>query len=158
MESLQDYDFKALAKKQKSIQMKMRYLALWHFSNGMSRTQIAKSLGVSRTSVNLWVKIFLNEGIDALQHKPRGGKASYLSEAQKEQLKQFILDNSVKPNGGRLVGEDIRLYIQTQFSCTYHLDSVYVLLKKLGFSWVTSRSKHPKQSKEAQEAFKKIRN
>jgi hypothetical protein len=28
----------------------------------------------------------------------------------------------------------------------------------LGFSWITSRSKHPKQSEEAQEDFKKTAN
>ena len=53
---------------------------------------------------------------------------------------------------------DVRSYIEEHFGKTYHLDSVYVLLKKLGFSWITSRSKHPKQSKRAQEDFKKIPN
>ncbi|WP_082798331.1 winged helix-turn-helix domain-containing protein [Vibrio cidicii] len=28
----------------------------------------------------------------------------------------------------------------------------------MGFSWITSRSKHPKQSQEAQDDFKKIQN
>ncbi|WP_372154290.1 MULTISPECIES: helix-turn-helix domain-containing protein, partial [unclassified Vibrio] len=36
----------------------MRLLALAHFKDGLSRTQIAKSLKVSRTSVNKWVRIF----------------------------------------------------------------------------------------------------
>ncbi|KIT50242.1 hypothetical protein H336_16920 [Vibrio parahaemolyticus EN9701072] len=45
-------DFKKLASQQKSIQMKMRPLALAHFKNGHSRTQIARFLKVSRTSVN----------------------------------------------------------------------------------------------------------
>ncbi|EHH1280240.1 helix-turn-helix domain-containing protein [Vibrio parahaemolyticus] len=44
--------FKKLASQQKSIQMKMRQLALDYFKNGQSRTQIAKFLKVSRTSVN----------------------------------------------------------------------------------------------------------
>ncbi|WP_435277206.1 helix-turn-helix domain-containing protein [Psychrobium sp. nBUS_13] len=35
---------------------------------------------------------------------------------------------------------------------------MYRLLHQLGFSWITSRSRHPKQSDEVQETFKKIRN
>ena len=52
MDSLNNIDFKKLASQQKSIQMKMRLLALAHFKDGHSRTQIAKFLMVSRTSVN----------------------------------------------------------------------------------------------------------
>ena len=52
MDSLHNIDFKKLASQQKSIQMKMRLLALAHFKEGHSRTQIAHFLKVSRTSVN----------------------------------------------------------------------------------------------------------
>ncbi|WP_404936157.1 helix-turn-helix domain-containing protein, partial [Pseudoalteromonas sp. SR41-6] len=54
------------------------------------------------------------------------------------------------------MGEDIAQYIYDQFNIRYHTDHIYKLLKKRGFSWITSRSKHPKQSKESQEAFKKV--
>ncbi len=46
--------------------MKMRLLALAHFQEGCSRTEIAKYLKVSRTSVNKWVQVFLKEGLDGL--------------------------------------------------------------------------------------------
>ncbi|WP_423228032.1 helix-turn-helix domain-containing protein [Shewanella algae] len=39
---------------------------------------------------------------------------------------------------------------------SYSLANVYRLLHALDFSWITSRSKHPKQSDEAQAAFKKL--
>jgi len=35
---------------------------------------------------------------------------------------------------------------------------MYHVLHRLGFSWITSRSKHPKQDLEAIEAFKKTLN
>ena len=47
MNCLQEYDFKKLASQQKSVQMKMRMLALDHFKDGSSRTQIAKYLKVT---------------------------------------------------------------------------------------------------------------
>ncbi|EIZ1007527.1 helix-turn-helix domain-containing protein [Vibrio vulnificus] len=73
MDSLNSIDFKKLASQQKSIQMKMRLLALAHFKDGHSRTQIAKFLKVSRASVNQWVQTFLEEGLEGLQEKPRTG-------------------------------------------------------------------------------------
>ncbi|EGQ7984321.1 helix-turn-helix domain-containing protein [Vibrio vulnificus] len=63
MDSLNSIDFKKLASQQKSIHMKMRLLALTHFKDGHSRTQIAKFLTVSRTSVNQWVQTFLEKGL-----------------------------------------------------------------------------------------------
>ncbi|EKA7355990.1 helix-turn-helix domain-containing protein [Vibrio vulnificus] len=57
---------KKLASQQKSIQMKMRLLALAHFKDGHSRTQITKFLNVSRTSVNKWLQTFLKEGLEGL--------------------------------------------------------------------------------------------
>ncbi|WP_424022290.1 helix-turn-helix domain-containing protein, partial [Oceanisphaera pacifica] len=56
--------------------MKMRLLALAHFQDGKSRTQIAQFLKVSRTSVNKWVSAYLNEGLSGLQEKPRPGRPS----------------------------------------------------------------------------------
>ncbi|GIU41121.1 hypothetical protein TUM4438_04160 [Shewanella sairae] len=38
----------------------------------------------------------------------------------------------------------------------YHPNAIYKLLEQLGFNWITSRSKHPKQAIEAQTAFKKV--
>jgi len=38
----------------------------------------------------------------------------------------------------------------------YQKSNVYKLLHALNFSWITTRSKHPKQNIEAQEAFKKF--
>ncbi|WP_239994101.1 winged helix-turn-helix domain-containing protein [Photobacterium phosphoreum] len=34
---------------------------------------------------------------------------------------------------------------------------MYYLLKRMGFSWITSWSKHPKQSQQAQDNFKKFK-
>ncbi|ASM96440.1 helix-turn-helix domain-containing protein [Vibrio vulnificus] len=73
MDSLNNLDLKKLASQQKSIQMKMRLLALAHFKDGHSRTQMAKFLKVSRASVNQWVQTFLEEGLEGLQEKPRTG-------------------------------------------------------------------------------------
>ncbi|RZP71717.1 helix-turn-helix domain-containing protein [Vibrio vulnificus] len=60
-----------------------------HFKEGHSRTQIAKFLKVSRTSVNKWVQTFLEEGLEGLKEKPRTGRPAFLNAEQREQLSQY---------------------------------------------------------------------
>jgi len=45
----------------------MRFLALAHFQDGKSRTQIAQRLKVSGTSGNKWLRVYLNECLTGLQ-------------------------------------------------------------------------------------------
>ncbi|MEL0659724.1 helix-turn-helix domain-containing protein, partial [Psychromonas arctica] len=52
---MKKHDFSELAKTHKSVRMRLRYSASAHFQEGSSRTDIAKFLKVSRTSVNKWI-------------------------------------------------------------------------------------------------------
>ena len=155
MHSIKDTDFNSLILKEKNARMRVRLIALAHFQEGTGRTKIAKFLKVSRGSVNKWVQYFIKGGIDALKEKPRSGRPSALSEAQLLQLKTYVTANSIKSTGGRLKGSQLVDYINQEFDVLYSLDNVYRLLHQLGFSWITSRSKHPKQDIEAQDTFKK---
>ena len=150
-------DFKRLAKKTTNGQLRTRYLALYHFKNGQSRTQIAKYLGVARGSVNTWVTNYLSHGIKGLEDKPKPGRPNLLTPFQQAALKQYIEHHSIKEGGGRLIGEDIQHYIHQKFGVDYKLRNIYRLLHALGFSWITSHSKHPKQSLAIQDEFKKNR-
>ena len=46
--------------------------------------------------------------------------------------------------------------IKEELDVTYQKTNIYQLMHKLNLSWITTRSKHPKQSIEAQETFKKF--
>lgn len=78
-----------------------------------------------------------------------------MSKLQLLQLKDFVTTTSIKPNGGRLQGRDVQAYIEAEFNVKYQNTNVYHLLPGLNLSWISTQSKHPKQSVEAQEAFKK---
>ncbi|EGR1698346.1 winged helix-turn-helix domain-containing protein [Vibrio parahaemolyticus] len=41
-----------------------------------------------------------------------------------------------------MTGSDILAYIVKEFGKHYRPDSIYYLLDHMGFSWITSRSKH----------------
>jgi len=148
--------FKKLALSEKDARLKMRYLALYHFSLNENRTKIAEFLGVGRGSVNRWVASYFSKGLEGLRSKPSTGRPHALSAQQKKLVSKYVKDHAVKSNGGRLIAEDVRLYIKDSFNIEYTLRNIYHLLHASDFSWITSRSKHPKQSQDVQDSFKKI--
>ena len=113
-------------------------------------------MNTARGSVNKWVSNYLSNGLSGLDNKLISGRPPKLNPSQLEQLSTYIKTFSTSDKGGRLTGEDIVAYIYSQFNVKFHPDHIYRMLKKLGFSWVTSRSRHPKQSQQCQEAFKKV--
>ncbi|MEE2030341.1 IS630 family transposase ISSpu8 [Shewanella oneidensis] len=142
-------DIAALVKSEKSARIRMRYLALLHFSEGHSRTAIASMLKVSRTSVNRWISTYLAQGLSGLDDAPNLGRPATLSTAQQAKLKTFVQHQSLSEQGGRLVAKDVGHFIQTEFGVTFKQTNLYRLLHQLGFSWITTRSRHPKQSEAA---------
>ena len=151
-------NFKPLIAKETNGRMRVRLMALSHIKEGANNAQVARNLHISRRSVNDWVKRFYENGLDGLKEKPRSGRPCALNEFQLAQLSQYVRDNSIKENGGRLKAETLAIYIAQEFKVDYSIFNVYRLLHQLGFSWITSRSRHPKQSEKIQEDFKKIRN
>jgi transposase len=157
MECLKDIDFPSLIAKEQNGHMHIRLMALSHINNGVNRTQTAKYLHASRRMVNEWVKRFNEKGIDGLIEKPRSGRPRALSTEQFEKRKEYVVSHAIKPDCGRLKGTLVIVYVEQEFGVSYSLTKIYRLLHRLNFSWVTSRSKHPKQSQDAQEDFKKFK-
>ncbi len=153
-----NHDFHHLINSTSNARLRIRYLAVSHFLEGKSRTEIAQFLKVSRTSVNKWVKAYLDFGLEGLQEKAHTGRPHCLTELQLKQLKAFVTESAIKENGGRLQGKDIAIYIEQHFGIQYKKSNIYRILHNIGLSWITTRSKHPKQSQQAQEDFKKIPN
>ena len=150
-------ELKILSNKVKDHRMRLRLLAVSHFKSGKNRAEVARILNVSRRIVNDWVAKYLSGGLHGLESKKPSGRPSYLTKQEKETLSLYIKVQCQSDAGGRLTGESIRMYINANFDVNYHPNAIYKLLKSIGFSWITSRSRHPKQSDEVQETFKKIR-
>ena len=70
-------------------------------------------------------------------------------------MKQKIQDLSEDRKYGRIKCADVVLLIEKEYKVKYSESNMYKILHKLGFSWITSRSIHPKQAPEKQEEFKK---
>lgn len=145
-----------LSKQTADPRMRLRLLALAHFMEGANRTQVAAMTKVSRRIVNQWVSNYLNLGLAGLESKKSPGRPGRLTDAQQEQLTEMLSQAAKSETGGRLTGQDIKQYVLAEFGVDFHLNHVYKLLRKLGFSWLSSRSRHPKQDPEVIETFKKV--
>lgn len=95
---------------------------------------------------------YLSDGIEALNT----GRPTLLNKVQEKRLIHYIQRMSESEQGDRLTGADIANYIKETFDIEYHLGSVYKLLHRLGFSWITSRSRHPQQPHKSRITLKKL--
>ena len=141
---------------EKNASKHMRLLALSLFLECKNRASVAEQLKISRTSVNTWVSNYLASGLEGLEARKAKGRTPFLTAQQQKQLGDFITEQSQNEEGGRLTGEKILDYIKAEFGVHYHHNAIYKLLKQLGFSWITSRSRHPKQQQGVQDAYIKL--
>ena len=153
--SLDDYDFVALAKVERNKKIYQRLTILAHLKNGVSKAKISRSLFISSDQISAWLKRFNQNGIEGLKDKPRSGRPRLLESSAHETLKEKIEESQTNLPGGRLRGEDIIKLIHREWGVTYSQSGIYYLMKDIGISWISARSKHPKQDEEAQEQFKK---
>ena len=155
MYKLSDEDFLRLYQTESNARGKMRFLALHHIQQGLSKSEVCRMICISRHSLDLWLLWYKESGVDRLRKKVQGrGAKSKISISQKE-LQEAILKLQADRNGGRIMGSDIHKMISEKYQIKYHKNYVYTLLNKLGLSWVSARSKHPKSDPAAMEAFKK---
>ena len=153
---LEDYDFATLANSESNKKVYQRLMILAHLKKGMAKSQISQLLFISTDQVYAWLKRFHEEGLEGLQDKARSGRPRLLNSSKHEALKEKIEASQSALPGGRLRGEDIIDLIQKEWGVTYSLSGIYYLMKDIGMSWISTRSRHPKQDEQAQADFKKL--
>jgi len=152
---LGNYDFVSLSKKTKVAHMRIRYLGLAHVAEGKSYVKTSALLKIQRATVSEWVKRFKIEGLKGLENKPRSGHPYKLNQKYHDALKEGIAKLTSEREGGRIKGTDIQSYIKERWDVSYSLNGIYRLMKDIRMSWISARSKHPKQNPQAQDTFKK---
>jgi transposase len=152
---IKDFNFLPLIKKEQNGRMRTRLLALQNLKEGQKITEICSNLKIARERVYVWAKRFIESGIEGLRDLPGRGRKPWITDEQKAEVAKFIDDKAKSNNGGRVFGEDIVRFVFESFNIKYSLSSAYELIHELGFSWITSRSIHPKADLPSQEMFKK---
>ena len=155
-------DFKArelrrLAKKAKDVNQSRRLLSLAAVLNGMSRTEAAMIGGMDRQTLRDWVHRFNTAGPDGLLDNWASGPTTRLSAAQKAELTRIVEMGPDKEVYGvvRWRRIDLKRVIAERFGVDYCERYVGTLLRKLGFSHISARPRHPAQDAEIVAAYKK---
>ncbi|WP_318479456.1 helix-turn-helix domain-containing protein [Photobacterium leiognathi] len=132
MNCLTSVNFHQLARREKNGQNRIRLLALAHVQDGKNRDDIAVSLKVSRSSINNWVRLYRQYGIEGILNKPRSGRPLMLTNEQQKTLIQYV--DEQKAQKIWIKGYEVRNYIRASFNVEFELSYVYRLLKKLNIT------------------------
>lgn len=149
-------ELRRLARGAQNARMRIRLQAIVLARQGRTFQEIARILDAGSRSVQGWVKRYNQHGVDGLQHRPGQGRHGKLSAQDKERLCARIEAGPRKEESVcTLRGKDILSILQKEFGKLYHLNGVYRLLHRLGYSSLVPRPRHRQANPEAQEAFKK---
>src|SRR5271155_3443952 len=124
----------------------------------MDRGAAAKIGGMDRQTLRDWVHRFNALGPEGLIDTRTEGPKPRLSEEQLAQFAKIVEAGPEREKDGvvRWRRVDIKRVIADRFGIDFHERYVGTLLKKLGFSHVSARPRHPAQDERIVEAFKKL--
>src|SRR5271154_4254889 len=150
-------ELRALARRSKTVNQRRRLLSLAGVRDGMDRGSAAKIGGMDRQTLRDWVHRFNAAGPDGLGDNWTAGPKSRLSAEQLAQVAQIVEAGPDREKDGvvRWRRLDLKRVIAERFGVDFYPRYVGKLLKKLGFSHISARPRHPAQDERTVEAFKK---
>jgi transposase len=151
-------ELRRLGREQTRGRMASRMFAIANVLDGLSREDAATHAGMERQCLRDWVHRFNAEGVAGLADLPRKGRPRRMHE---EIEKAFCERVDKGPDGktDKLVRwrrVDLQEWLKSEHTINYHERSIGKILKRLGYSHVSTRPVHPENDPEAMEAFKKI--
>jgi transposase len=149
---------RALATRCRNADQARRLLSIAAVVDGASRAAAARIGGMDRQTLRDWVHRFNEGGPEGLINHRAPGAAAKLSAAQKAQLAALVEQGPIPAvhDVVRWRACDLVQWIQEEFGISVSDDTVYRMLKSLGFSHVSARPKAYKQNEETLTAFKKL--
>ena len=124
--------YKAIARRRKAShdrRLYQRLTAVLAVAAGHSRGTVADLLGVSLTQLGDWLRLYRNQGLDALCTLHNKGDPGNLTAAQVELLKSAI------GTGRFRTAEQIRHWLEENCGVSYTVSGVKALLKRIGASY-----------------------
>jgi transposase len=134
-----------------------RMLALALVLDGSSREEAARHAGMDRQTLRDWVHRYNAEGLAGLRDRPRSGRRPRLTPEQEAELAAAVERGPDPERDGvvRWRRVDLRALIGARFAVRLHERTVGKVPRRLGFTRLSVRPKHPKADEAAREAFKK---
>lgn len=149
------HDFLSMMKKEQNGRNRIRLLAMHHLQLGKSQKEVSELVQVYWTTVQSWLRRFKNEGFVGLFESQRSGAPRKIKASVEKIISEKIKLLSESKTGGYITGKELQEILLKEHKVTCSLKTVYNTLNRLGFSWITSRSMHPKSSKKVQDNYKK---
>src|SRR3954471_22913694 len=106
-----------------------RLTAVLAVASGKSREEVAELLGVSLSPLGEWLRVFRNEGLDALCALHYKGDKGKLTPHQVQQLKDEVQKGCFRNS------DQIRHWIEKTFGIAYSSSGIKDLLKRIGVSY-----------------------
>lgn len=156
----QDFDaatVRELATRVKDAGQSRRLLALAAVYDGKDREEAARLGGMDRQTLRDWVHRFNQGGPDGLINAKSPGRRPKLSQEQMEELGRLVEagPDPEKDGFARWRCVDLKRVLGARFAVDLSEVSLGRILRKLGFSHISARPRHPKQDPEAIANFKK---
>lgn len=106
------------------------------FESGMKQVDIARVLGVTKGAVSQWLSLYRENGLDALRYRKIAKKPCRLSDEQKDELRELLIQGSEHFGyaGDVWTLPRIAELILRKFAIKYCLTSVSAILKKIGWT------------------------
>jgi transposase len=133
-----------------------RMLALASVLEGGSREAAARAAGMDRQTLRDWVHRYNEEGLAGLRDRPRSGRRPRLTAGQEAEL-VAVVERGPDPDRDGVVRwrrVDLQALIEARFAVRLHERSVGKVLRRLGFTRLSVRPRHPKADEAAQAAFR----
>ena len=150
-------ELRRLGREQRSGRVASRMFAIANVLAGLSRADAATHAGMERQSLRDWVQRFNAEGVAGLEDRPRKGRPRRMDAGIEKALCARV-DAGPDAKTDKLVRwrrVDLQAWLQSEHAINYHERSIGKILKRLGYSHVSTRPVHPQNDPEAMEAFKK---
>jgi transposase len=151
-------ELRGLARRSKTVNQSRRLLSLAAVRDGMDRGPAARIGGMDRQTLRDWVHRFNAAGPEGLIDNWTEGPKPRLSAEQLAEFAQIVEAGPDRQRDGvvRWRRIDLRRVIAERFGVDFHPRYVGKLLKKLGFSHISARPRHPGQDEQIVEAFKRM--
>jgi transposase len=151
-------ELRTLARRSKDVSQSRRLLSLAAVRDGMDRAAAAKIGGMDRQTLRDWVHRFNASGPEGLIDNRTEGPKPRLAEEQLAQLAKIVEAGPDREKDGvvRWRRVDLKRVIAERFGVDFHPRYVGKLLKKLGFSHISARPRHPAQDERIVEGFKNV--
>lgn len=113
---------------------------------------VSSIFGITRATLTKWIKDFEKESIEGLLVKNGRGRKRIFNNQNDQEIRNIIKHN---PN---ITAKSLQKIIDNKLNIKAGIATIYRLMHRLGFSYITPRKNHHKQDKQEVDKFKKNSN